>query len=100
MRGENVGSWAMQGYGSPTDAGSPFSQAQFQDSPAAFHITSAVFNFCDGHAESHKWQDGGTIVLATSTDSSKDGNKGFTGKNVGNPDAVWVGSHYAGNQNP
>ena len=100
MRGENTGSWGMQGYGLPTDAGGPFMRAQFGDSPAAFHITSAVFNFCDGHAEGHKWQDGTTLVLANSTDPNKDGNNGFTGKAIGNLDAVWVGSHYPGKQNP
>jgi prepilin-type N-terminal cleavage/methylation domain-containing protein len=100
MRGENVGSWNMQGYGLPTDTPSPFALAQFGDSPAAFHVTSAVFNFCDGHAESHKWQDSSTLTLANSTDSTKDGNSGFTGKAVGNKDAVWVGSHYPGTQNP
>jgi len=100
MRGENQGSWGMQGYGTPTDAGRPFANAQFQDSPAAFHVTSACFNFCDGHAEGHKWLDGTTLTLANSTDPAKDGNNGYTGKQAGNKDAIWVGSHYPGTQNP
>jgi prepilin-type N-terminal cleavage/methylation domain-containing protein len=96
MRGENEGSWGMQSYGT---AAKNFTDAQFLDSPAAFHITSADFNFCDGHAEAHKWLDGKTIALANSTDSTKDGNNSFTGKEVGNRDAVWIGRHYPGNQN-
>ena len=96
MRGENEGSWGMQSYSTTTEN---FTDAQFLDSPAAFHITSADFNFCDGHAEAHKWLDGKTIALANSTDSTKDGNNSFTGKEVGNRDAVWIGRHYPGNQN-
>ena len=96
MRGENLGSWEMTI--DTTTAG--FTQSRFSDSPAAFHVTSAVFNFCDGHAENHKWRNGDTITLGNSTDPNKDGaGPGYVGKNAGNQDAVWCALHYAGNQN-
>ena len=107
MRGENVGSWGMNSYGSAADAGGPFASAQFQDSPAAFHITSAVFNFCDGHAEGHKWRVGATINYANDLTITKDsGTGGSQGRANGfvntaaNYDLIWLGSHYPGNQNP
>ena len=99
MRGENVGSWGMNNYGT---AAAAFSDAQFQDSPAAFHVTSATFNFCDGHAESHKWLDGSTIAFANDTTKAKDsgGTTQTAANNHKNPDLQWIGSHYPGNQNP
>ena len=63
-RGENYGSWDM--YTSPP-AGSP----SFLDSPAAFHGSTSTFNFVDGHAEPHKWQDGATLAYARSTSPTK-----------------------------
>jgi prepilin-type N-terminal cleavage/methylation domain-containing protein len=33
------------------------------DGPAAYHKTSAVFGFSDGHSENHKWMDGATITI-------------------------------------
>jgi len=101
MRGENLGSWEMTP-GSPTDAGGPFHSAVFGDSPAAFHVTSAIFNFCDGHAESHKWQDATTITYANDTTQGKDasGSSKTAAQHAQNLDAIWVGSRYAGNQNP
>src|SRR5262249_49707093 len=53
-RGENVGSWQMSNYGTPS---LNFSDAKFRDSPAAFHVTSASFIYADGHSEMHKWLD-------------------------------------------
>jgi prepilin-type N-terminal cleavage/methylation domain-containing protein len=99
MRGENVGSWAMGNYG--TQAAN-FTDAQFRDSPAAFHITSAVFNFCDGHAEGHKWLNGPTIDYANDQTINKDaGGATQTAANGGSTvDRQWVGSHYPGAQNP
>ncbi len=99
MRGENVGSWGMNPVGTPA-AG--FTDTQFRDSPAAFHITSAVFNFCDGHAEAHKWQDGSTIAFANDTTQNKDsgGTTQSAANHAGNQDLIWLGSHYPGNQNP
>jgi len=96
MRGENLGSWYLN-----LGTGPNFNDASFSDSPAAFHVTSAVFNFCDGHAESHKWEDGSTVALGNSTDPAKDGaGNGSLGKVTGNKDACWVSRHHAGNQNP
>jgi prepilin-type N-terminal cleavage/methylation domain-containing protein len=99
MRGENVGSWGMKDYGT---VGANFTDAQFEDSPAAFHITSACFNYVDGHAESHKWANGSTIAFANDTTQTKDsGGASQTAANAaGNLDLQWIGSHYPGNQNP
>ena len=99
MRGENVGSWGMNNYGT---AAANFTDARFQDSPAAFHVTSSDFNFADGHAEGHKWLDGATIVFANDTTQSKDsgGATQTAANHAGNPDLQWLGSHYPGKQNP
>jgi type II secretory pathway pseudopilin PulG len=102
-RGENLGSWWMSNYGTPNDAGGPFHSAKFSDSPAAFHITSAIFNFADGHAEIHKWLSGATINFANDPTINKDdGGATQTAANnsPGNVDPMWVGAHYAGTQNP
>jgi hypothetical protein len=69
-------------------------------------VTSAVFNFCDGHAESHKWRLGATINFGNDTTYGKD--QGGTSQNLanalvgtsGNVDLAWIGSHYPGKQNP
>ena len=100
MRGENVGSWGMNNYGT---ADRFYSDALFGDSPAAFHGITADFNFCDGHAESHRWLDGSTIAYANDQNSGKENNSdGMQSKanHAGNPDKQWVGLHYPGNQNP
>ena len=100
MRGENVGSWGMNKYGT---VAAGFSDAQFQDSPAAFHGITAVFNFCDGHAESHRWQDSSTIAFANDLTPGKETGIGGTqakANHRGNQDVQWVGLHYPGNQNP
>ena len=100
MRGENIGSWGMNSVGT---AGQNFADAKFEDSPAAFHVTSAVFNFCDGHAEGHKWLVGATIAFGNSTNPGKDNNGSAeqTAANTsGTQDLQWIGSHYPGKQNP
>jgi len=101
MRGENVGSWQMQKYGT---AAASFADAQFNDSPAAFHVTSACFNFADGHAESHRWLSGATIAFANDLSKGKDQSSTtqFNANHVagGNPDLQWIGSRYPGAQNP
>jgi prepilin-type N-terminal cleavage/methylation domain-containing protein/prepilin-type processing-associated H-X9-DG protein len=103
-RGENLGSWWLGNYGTPTDARGPFATATFSDSPAAFHPASANFNFCDGHVESHKWKDPTTIAFANDfTNLEKDLGGSGTGalaENHRNADAIWVAQHYAGKQNP
>ncbi len=99
MRGENVGSWGMNNFGT---TGANFTDARFEDSPAAFHVTNASFPFADGHAESHKWQSGATIAFANDTTQTKDSGGGSqsAANYAGNPDLQWVGSHYPGTQNP
>ncbi len=99
MRGENIGSWNMNNYGT---ASLGFSDAQFGDSPAAFHVVAADFNFCDGHAESHKWQNASTIVFANDQSLNKDAGGGTQSAANANSkqDLAWVASHYAGSQNP
>jgi prepilin-type N-terminal cleavage/methylation domain-containing protein len=89
-RGENVGSWRMAYAGNQANgfAGSRFESAL--DAPAAFHITSAVFNFADGHAESHKGVNGATVRFANSGGAVP----------ASNVDSVWVAQRYAGKQNP
>lgn len=99
MRGENVGSWSMN----PGTVAANFGDAAFVDSPAAFHVVSASFNFCDGHAESHKWLNPATIKFANDTTPNKDapGSAPQSAANGGiNADRQWMGSHYATVQNP
>ena len=89
-RGENVGSWFMRIAGTQANG---FQGSTFQDTydaPAAFHITSANFNFCDGHAESHRWLNGATIAYANANGTPP----------PANTDSQWVAQHYAGRQNP
>jgi prepilin-type processing-associated H-X9-DG protein len=97
-RGENVGSWAMSNYGTAPG----FGDAQFRDSPAAFHVTSATFSFCDGHAEAHKWLEGATIAYGNDRTLTKDaGGASQTAANAANArDRAWIAARYPGPQNP
>jgi prepilin-type N-terminal cleavage/methylation domain-containing protein len=90
-RGENVGSWEMTIAGNQATGfqGSTFTDGN--DAPAAFHVVSAVFNFCDGHAESHRWMNSATIAFANAINGNPP---------PANSDSVWVAQHYAGTQNP
>jgi prepilin-type N-terminal cleavage/methylation domain-containing protein/prepilin-type processing-associated H-X9-DG protein len=38
--------------------------AEWIDLPASYHNSAASFSFADGHAESHRWRDGSTLVPA------------------------------------
>jgi prepilin-type processing-associated H-X9-DG protein len=98
-RGENVGSWVMNNFGT---AAANFSNALFADSPAAFHTAAANFNFCDGHVENHKWLNATTVAFANDMTTGKaSGGATQTAANAGtNPDRTWIGSHYPGAQNP
>ena len=69
-RGENLGSWLMNG-GTPPR----FTDASVIDSPAVFHIDSSTFNFADGHVLSRKWHDPALIAYAASMDTSKYNNQ-------------------------
>jgi prepilin-type N-terminal cleavage/methylation domain-containing protein len=87
-RGENVGTWGMSLGTAPN-----FTDATFNstfDAPAAFHVVSADFNFCDGHAESHRWKNGSTIAFAN----------GGAMPTAANSDSAWIAQHYPGTQNP
>jgi prepilin-type N-terminal cleavage/methylation domain-containing protein len=98
MTGENLGSWD---FGINGNQGNGFVGSNFEDSPAAFHVTSTVYNFCDGHAESHKWLDPATIAFANSTVLEKDRTPAdWPAASTTPNDAPWVAQHYAGVQNP
>lgn len=88
-RGENVGSWKMNSGTAPNFSDATF--ADGDDAPAAFHVISANFNFCDGHAESHRWLNGATVAFANANNGTPP---------VANADSAWVARHYAGKQNP
>jgi prepilin-type N-terminal cleavage/methylation domain-containing protein/prepilin-type processing-associated H-X9-DG protein len=97
MRGENVGSWTMRNFGTPS---LNYADAIFQDSPAAFHGgTTASFSFVDGHAAMRKWQNAQTIAYALSTVLNKDG-AAHPAKVAGNVDAIWVGARMPTLNNP
>jgi hypothetical protein len=69
---ENDNSWTLPIGGGTYPPG--WNGLTWWDAPAAFHQTSAVFGFMDGHAENHHWLDGSTITLANylGTSPSKD----------------------------
>ena len=90
-RGENEGSWMMNFAGTQANGFQGSSFIDGLDAPAAYHITSANFNFCDGHAESHKWLNGATIAFANAINGTAP---------PANSDSQWVAQHYAGKQNP
>jgi prepilin-type N-terminal cleavage/methylation domain-containing protein/prepilin-type processing-associated H-X9-DG protein len=93
-RGENVGSWSFNQGTAPN-----FTDASWVDSPAAFHVRSADFNFCDGHVENHKWMNQATINWANDTSGNKDGNPGAANSGIAD-DRSWVAFHYASTVNP
>ncbi|HXI70985.1 MAG TPA: prepilin-type N-terminal cleavage/methylation domain-containing protein [Verrucomicrobiae bacterium] len=68
-RGENLSSWVIKDP-NPT---SPFTSASFlnADGPAAWHGSTSTFNWADGHAESHKWLDGRTVIYALDMNPNK-----------------------------
>lgn len=94
-RGENVGSWYFNVQGTQANGfqGSTFADAV--DAPAIFHGPSAIFNFCDGHAESHRWLNGSTIAFANWNNIGT-----WPPPPPANSDSLWVAEHYAGKQNP
>ena len=92
-RGENVGSWWLNIAGTQANGFQGSTFADGNDAPAAFHVVSAVFNFCDGHAESHRWLNGATIAFANAL-------AGTGTPPPANADSLWIAQHYAGTQNP
>ena len=94
-RGENQGSWYFNVQGTQANG---FANSQFadgNDGPAIFHGSGAEFNFCDGHAESHKWLNGTTIAFAGWNCQGTPPNPP-----AANSDSLWIAQHYAGKQNP
>jgi len=99
LRGDNLGSWGFN----PGTAAKGFADSTFWDSPAAFHLVSATWNYADGHAENHKWQDGTTVAFALDSTAGKDG---FTAASEPAADAgsvhdlPWIAQRYPSPQNP
>jgi len=92
--GENELTWDM-------DSGTPslgFSDAEWGDSPAAFHGENSTFNFVDGHAESRKWLSGAVVAFANSMNPDKykfpgPGTEEAAAQAQGKQDLYWVASH-------
>ena len=91
-RGENIGSWWLNIAGTQANGFQGSSFADTDDAGAVFHISSAVFNYCDGHAEAHKWANAGAM-------SAYENGSAGAASQLGQ-DAMWVAQHYAGRQNP
>ncbi len=89
-RGENIGSWWINIGGNQANGFQGTTFADQDDGPAVFHITSADFNFCDGHAESHRWRDAGAAAAYDNGSATQ----------PSAVDAMWVAQHEAGTQNP
>jgi hypothetical protein len=99
LRGDNLGSWGFN----PGPAANGFKGSTWWDSPAAFHLISATWNYADGHAENHKWRDPTTIAFARDQTPNKDGTTVPTeaAANSGSVhDLPWVGERYPTPQNP
>ena len=98
-RGENLGSWQLANAGT---AALNFTDAQFGDSPAAFHGESAGFSFADAHAEIHKWLDPTTLAYARSLNPDKDraSQEKTDAQNFSRRDQAWVGRRYPTPANP
>jgi prepilin-type N-terminal cleavage/methylation domain-containing protein/prepilin-type processing-associated H-X9-DG protein len=95
-RGENRGPWGMHG-GTPAT----FTDASFVDSVAAWHGGSSSFNWADGHAENHKWQDNATVVFALSSDPAKYFNSSLVPTFANSPhDLYFLAKGFASQQNP
>jgi prepilin-type N-terminal cleavage/methylation domain-containing protein len=91
--GENVRTWDM-------NSGTPslnFVDAEWGDSPAAYHGVNSTFNFADGHAEVHRWLSGAVITFANSMNPSKylitGGAEGRAAQLGGKQDLYYVASH-------
>jgi prepilin-type N-terminal cleavage/methylation domain-containing protein len=70
------------------------------DGPAAFHQTSEVFGYMDGHSENHHWLDSTTIRLANDLNKETDGpNTGVNSGSFGSTphDLPWVANGFVFN---
>ena len=97
---ENQDSWEVM---FPATATSPnWTGLSFWDAPAAFHQTSTVFGFADGHAENHRWLDPATLACANYLGSGKPSYDTSNGSITACPrDLSYIASHYVfqGNNN-
>ena len=82
-RGDNINSWAF-------DRGN----LAWVDAPAVYHGVSSTFSFCDGHSESHKWQNSETRVMA------KNGTQHMTPVAPNIQDITYVKEGYPCQENP
>ena len=87
---ENVGSWEMNINGNQANGFNGSSFMGQKDAPAVNHGVTAVFNFCDGHAEAHRWSSPGVVAAFA----------GGSSKQPPPEDVLWVAQRYAGKQNP
>ena len=100
LRGDNLGSWGFNPAGT---AANGFKGSTWWDSPAAFHLVSATWNYADGHAENHKWRDTATITFALDQTPNKDGTtiaSETTADAASVHDLPWVAERYPTPQNP
>jgi prepilin-type N-terminal cleavage/methylation domain-containing protein len=98
-RNENLGSWFLNPRGAPPT----FAGAQFNDSPAAFHVNTATFSFTDGHSEARRWLDGATIAYANDPNPNKDSGgtaTRATANALSKRDLFWLAYRYGGTHNP
>jgi prepilin-type N-terminal cleavage/methylation domain-containing protein/prepilin-type processing-associated H-X9-DG protein len=89
-RGENVGSWQMNIYGTQANGFKSSSFAGQNDAPAVNHGTTAVFSFCDGHVEAHRWSNPSAVAAYAAGSATQPPPE----------DVLWVAQRYAGKQNP
>lgn len=92
--GENQRTWDMR-EGTPSLS---FADAEWGDSPAAYHGASSTFNFADGHAESRKWLSGAVLAFANSMNPNKyaktpPGKESALAQAQGQQDLYYVASH-------
>jgi len=100
LRGDNLGSWGFRPAG---NAANNWAGSTFWDSPAAFHLVSATWNYADAHAENHKWRDATTIAFALDQTPGKDGTTlpSETAADSGSVrDLPWIAERYPSPQNP
>jgi prepilin-type N-terminal cleavage/methylation domain-containing protein/prepilin-type processing-associated H-X9-DG protein len=94
-RGENLGSWIMNGGTPPA-----FNDASVIDSPAVFHLNSSTYNFADGHVESRRWRDAALIAYASSMNTDKYGNGSRPSLAQAPNDTRYLAQRYATTLNP
>jgi prepilin-type N-terminal cleavage/methylation domain-containing protein/prepilin-type processing-associated H-X9-DG protein len=89
--GWNAGSWLIF---TPEQQVLPVRYAT--DPVATWHGGGTVMNFCDGHAETHIWQDPETVTNAEL--GQQGGTILWNGDILGDNDYLWMKKHYAYNE--